>query len=99
MSDLELVDNMEQVWRSIADLCSPLTEEQWKTPTECPGWSVQDQVSHLAGSESGSWVGRDPTTRQKTLLTFATTSANETRCWSTGAVLGPGPECWPSSKK
>ena len=43
---------MERVWRSIDLLCSPLTEAQWKTPTECPGWSVQDQVSHLVGSES-----------------------------------------------
>ncbi|PKB71707.1 MAG: hypothetical protein BZY87_04115 [SAR202 cluster bacterium Io17-Chloro-G6] len=43
---------MEQVWRSIDSLCSPLTEAQWKTPTDCPGWSVQDQVSHLVGAES-----------------------------------------------
>jgi uncharacterized protein (TIGR03083 family) len=51
MTDQELVDNMERVWRSIASLCSPFTEQDWKTPTDCPGWSVQDQVSHLAGSE------------------------------------------------
>ncbi len=53
MSDLDLVEYMEQVWRSIATVCSPLTEEQWKTPTDCPGWSVQDQVAHLVGAESG----------------------------------------------
>ena len=51
MTDQELVDNMERVWRSIASLCSPFTEQDWKTPTDCPGWSGQDQVSHLAGSE------------------------------------------------
>ena len=44
---------MERVWRSIDSLCTPLTEAQWKTPTDCPGWSVQDQVSHLVGAESG----------------------------------------------
>ena len=44
---------MERVWRSIESLCSSLTEVPWKTPTDCPGWSVQDQVSHLAGAESG----------------------------------------------
>ena len=49
----DLVDNMERVWRSIEDLCRDLTEEEWKTATDCPGWSVQDQLSHLAGSESG----------------------------------------------
>ena len=49
----DLVDNMERVWRSIEDLCRDLTEEEWKTATDCPGWSVQDQLSHLAGSEAG----------------------------------------------
>ncbi len=53
MSDLELVDYMDQVWRSIATLCSGFTEAQWKAPTDCPGWSVQDQLAHLAGAESG----------------------------------------------
>ena len=52
MSDMELVDSMEQVWQSIATLCSTFTEDQWKSPTDCPGWSVQDQLSHLAGAES-----------------------------------------------
>ena len=47
----EFVDRMETVWRSIADLCADFTQQQWSTPTECPGWSVQDQVSHLVGSE------------------------------------------------
>lgn len=53
MSDLELVDHMEQVWHSIATLCSGFTEAQWKTPTDCPGWSVQDQIAHLVGAEVG----------------------------------------------
>lgn len=52
VSGRELVDLMEQVWHSIADLCSPFTEDQWKSPTDCPGWSVQDQLSHLTGAES-----------------------------------------------
>ena len=47
----QLVDLMEAVWQSIATLCADFTPEQWATPTECPGWSVQDQVSHLVGSE------------------------------------------------
>ena len=47
----QMVDLMEAVWQSIDALCSDLSPEQWATPTECPGWSVQDQVSHLVGSE------------------------------------------------
>ena len=53
MSDLKLVDLMEQVWRSIAALGSSLTEDQWKRPTDCPGWSVQDHLAHLVGAECG----------------------------------------------
>ena len=53
MSDQQLVDNMEAAWRSIDALCSGFSEAQWKTGTDCPGWSVQDQLSHLAGSENG----------------------------------------------
>ena len=47
----QMVDLMETVWKSIDGLCSGLTPEQWAMPTECPGWAVQDQVSHLVGSE------------------------------------------------
>ena len=52
MGNQQVVGLMEYVWDSIGSLCAPLTEAQWKTPTDCPGWSVQDQVSHLVGAES-----------------------------------------------
>jgi len=52
MGNQQVVGLMEHVWDSIGSLCAPLTEAQWKTPTDCPGWSVQDQVSHLVGAES-----------------------------------------------
>ena len=48
----DVIDKMGLVWSSIDSLCSDLTEEEWATATECPGWSVQDQISHLVGSES-----------------------------------------------
>jgi uncharacterized protein (TIGR03083 family) len=51
MSDQDLVDKLERVWTSIADLGSTLTETEWKTPTDCPHWSVQDHVSHIIGTE------------------------------------------------
>ncbi|HEX6311685.1 MAG TPA: maleylpyruvate isomerase family mycothiol-dependent enzyme [Acidimicrobiia bacterium] len=55
--DRELVDALEHVWGSIEALGSTLSEAQWKTETECPGWSVQDNVSHITGIES-SLLGR-----------------------------------------
>jgi uncharacterized protein (TIGR03083 family) len=59
MSDREIVDKLEHVWGSIADLCSTFTETEWKTPTDCPKWSVQDHVSHIIGTES-RLLGRQP---------------------------------------
>ena len=56
----QLVDMMEHVWSSISDLCDSLTEAEWKTLTDCPAWSVQDQVSHMSGSENGILGNPDP---------------------------------------
>ena len=52
-----LIDDLDETWRSIDDLCRDLTEAEWKTPTGCPGWSVQDTMSHLIDYESGA-LGR-----------------------------------------
>jgi uncharacterized protein (TIGR03083 family) len=46
------VDRLEEVWSSTAALGDSLTEAEWKTPTECPGWSVQDNLAHIIGIES-----------------------------------------------
>jgi uncharacterized protein (TIGR03083 family) len=52
MSASPSIDNLERTWSSLADLCAGLSEEEWKRPTGCPGWSVQDQVSHLIDYEA-----------------------------------------------
>jgi uncharacterized protein (TIGR03083 family) len=52
MSDQEIVDKLAEVWTSIAGLCASFSEQAWKTPTDCPKWSVQDHVSHMIGTES-----------------------------------------------
>lgn len=46
-----VIDSLEEVWASIVDGCGNLDEDQWALPTDCPGWSVRDQVSHLIGIE------------------------------------------------
>jgi uncharacterized protein (TIGR03083 family) len=55
--DQQLVDLLEQVWGSLDEACTGLTEEQWKTPTDLPGWSVQDNLAHISAIES-SILGR-----------------------------------------
>ncbi|HEY4398202.1 MAG TPA: maleylpyruvate isomerase family mycothiol-dependent enzyme [Acidimicrobiia bacterium] len=56
-NDQDLVDRLEEVWASIDSMCANLTEPQWKTPTDLPGWSVQDNVVHISAIES-SILGR-----------------------------------------
>jgi uncharacterized protein (TIGR03083 family) len=51
------VENLARIWASIDELCSPFTEAEWKRPTALPGWSVQDNLSHLVDYESRA-VGR-----------------------------------------
>lgn len=46
------VDNLAALWASLGDLLARLDVEQWQAPTGCPGWTVQDQVSHLIDYES-----------------------------------------------
>ncbi len=46
-----LVALFEEVWGDTAALCDALTEEQWALPTDCPGWTVQDNVAHMIGTE------------------------------------------------
>ena len=58
MSDQELIAKQEHVWDTIVTLCTPFTECEWKTPTDCPGWSVQDQIAHIVGTES--WLLGQP---------------------------------------
>ena len=52
MNDQELIDKLESVWSSMDQLCRGFSEKEWKTPTDCPGWSVQDHISHIVGTES-----------------------------------------------
>lgn len=37
---------------AISELVAHLTEGEWNSRTECPGWSVRDIVSHVIGLES-----------------------------------------------
>lgn len=47
----EVIDMLERTWRSISALLSEASESEWLTPTDCPGWTVQDQLAHLVGME------------------------------------------------
>lgn len=45
------VDALESTWSGLASVCAPLSEDEWHLPTDLPGWSVKDNVSHVVGLE------------------------------------------------
>lgn len=47
----EQLDLMEQAWSSIDELVADVGPDDWDRPTDCPGWSVKDVLSHMAGGE------------------------------------------------
>ncbi len=45
------MEALRQTWDGTAEVCSGLSAGEWALPTECPGWDVKDQLSHLIGIE------------------------------------------------
>ena len=48
----EVVAALDEEWEALADLAGALEPDEWDRPTDCPGWSVKDQFSHVLGVES-----------------------------------------------
>lgn len=59
MAEEPLISLLAAVWQSIETVCAPLTEADYDRATDCPGWTVRDQVAHVAGTES-MLLGRSP---------------------------------------
>lgn len=54
-----MIGLLESVWGAMHELCAPLPESAYDTPTDCPGWSIRDQLSHVIGTEA-MLLGRQP---------------------------------------
>jgi uncharacterized protein (TIGR03083 family) len=52
VTDAALVDTLDGVWSSFGELGDTLSEREWMTETECPGWTVQDNFAHIIGIEA-----------------------------------------------
>jgi uncharacterized protein (TIGR03083 family) len=55
----EAAAGLGETWDSLSEVCHELSGNEWALPTECPGWSVQDQLSHLIGIER-LLMGQEP---------------------------------------
>jgi uncharacterized protein (TIGR03083 family) len=51
IENTQRVDMLEDVWRSMTELGRSLDETAWKAPSECPGWTVQDNLVHITALE------------------------------------------------
>ncbi|MEY2580214.1 MAG: hypothetical protein QOE09_63 [Ilumatobacteraceae bacterium] len=51
MIPVATIDKLETIWRSVSALGAGLDEAHWKLPTELAGWTVQDNLAHMIGTE------------------------------------------------
>lgn len=42
---------LEEVWTGTGQMLGELHPDAWDRPTDCPGWTVRDHVSHVIGTE------------------------------------------------
>jgi uncharacterized protein (TIGR03083 family) len=55
-----LVEAFAQTTQAVVDLARDCSADDLAMPTECPGWTVHDQISHVAGVEAWLAGHRDP---------------------------------------
>jgi uncharacterized protein (TIGR03083 family) len=63
ITDQDRVVLLEQAFSSLEEVCALLDDEQWDRPTDLPGWSVKDNLSHVAHFESTAMGMEQPPSR------------------------------------
>lgn len=48
-----IIGVLREIWSSTAQACEELHPDAWDLSTDCPGWTVRDQLSHVIGTELG----------------------------------------------
>jgi len=46
-----VVEVLAEEWGAIGELGEALDGGEWELPSECPGWTVRDVLSHMVGTE------------------------------------------------
>lgn len=49
MDRAEVIAGVFDEYETFASLISPLTGDEWRTPTRCAGWQVRDVAGHVTG--------------------------------------------------
>ena len=55
-----ILDALDETFDSFQGVLSELSPGDWHKPTGCPGWDVQDVVSHIIGAEVGLAAPPEP---------------------------------------
>ncbi|MGH9063046.1 MAG: maleylpyruvate isomerase family mycothiol-dependent enzyme [Acidimicrobiales bacterium] len=78
VSGAVIADELTETWGAIEALCSRCGPAGWQCATDCPGWTVQDVVAHLLGTES-ALLGRSvPETDGTPFPTYVHNAVGET---------------------
>ena len=56
----DLVDAFAHTAQAVIDLAHSCSDDELRLPTECPGWTVHDQISHVVGVEAWLEGTKDP---------------------------------------
>ena len=56
----DLVEAFAQTAQAVVDLARTCSDDDLAKPTDCPGWTVHDQISHVAGVEAWLLGHKDP---------------------------------------
>ena len=85
-----------EVWASLSDLLGELSDEEWSLPTPLPGWNVQDNVSHIVGTEAMLAGEPGPVSRSTAtpISMSATTSVRSTSSGSNRCERYRRLTCW-----
>lgn len=87
-----VVDLLAEEWAAIAELGVGLGDQEWDLPSECPGWTVRDVLSHMVGTER-SLLGDPPPPRDGPLPTYVRNPVGATNeAWVDARRRLPGPE-------
>ena len=46
-----ILGGLEEIWSTWSSWGAGLSADDWKVPSRCPGWTVQDNLAHIVGTE------------------------------------------------
>jgi uncharacterized protein (TIGR03084 family) len=93
-----LLDDLAAEQEDLDRLVAPLDDDGWSTPTPAAGWTVRDQIGHLAATEEWATVAlQDPDAFRSDLARLATDAearAEEVRTGLMGRRPPPNTDVW-----